>query len=39
VKAAGPHDWGEAWRSEISTFLQYAALIVAFAVKQKLVDR
>ena len=22
----GPHDWGEAWRSEISTFLQYGAL-------------
>src|SRR6478735_1522851 len=22
----GPHDWAEAWRSEISTFLQYGAL-------------
>jgi protein-S-isoprenylcysteine O-methyltransferase Ste14 len=32
--AAGPHDWGEAWRSEVSTFLQYAALVVLFAVKQ-----
>ena len=31
---AGPHDWGEAWRSEISTFLQYALLVVAFVVKQ-----
>jgi protein-S-isoprenylcysteine O-methyltransferase Ste14 len=31
---AGPHDWGEAWRSEISTFLQYGALILAFAAKQ-----
>jgi protein-S-isoprenylcysteine O-methyltransferase Ste14 len=31
----GPHDWGEAWRSEISTFLQYAALVVVFAVKQR----
>ena len=31
---AGPHDWAEAWRSEVSTFLQYAALIVAFAIKQ-----
>jgi protein-S-isoprenylcysteine O-methyltransferase Ste14 len=30
----GPHDWAEAWRSEVSTFLQYAALIVAFALKQ-----
>lgn len=33
---SGPHDWGEAWRSEISTFLQYAALTVAFAIKQKI---
>jgi protein-S-isoprenylcysteine O-methyltransferase Ste14 len=33
---AGPHDWGEAWRSEISTFLQYAALAVLFAVKQRI---
>ena len=32
----GPHNWKEAWRSEISTFLQYGALIVVFAVKQKL---
>jgi protein-S-isoprenylcysteine O-methyltransferase Ste14 len=31
---AGLHDWAEAWRSEVSTFLQYAALIVAFALKQ-----
>jgi protein-S-isoprenylcysteine O-methyltransferase Ste14 len=31
----GPHDWGEAWRSEISTFLQYGALAVLFAVKQR----
>jgi protein-S-isoprenylcysteine O-methyltransferase Ste14 len=33
---SGPHDWGEAWKSEISTFLQYAALTVAFAIKQKI---
>jgi protein-S-isoprenylcysteine O-methyltransferase Ste14 len=33
----GPHDWGEAWRSEISTFLQYAALAVVFGVKQRMV--
>ena len=26
----------EAWRSEISTFMQYAALIVAFVIKQYL---
>jgi len=32
--APGQHDWGEAWRSEISTFLQYAALTVLFVVKQ-----
>jgi len=29
----GPHDWGEAWRSEISTFMQYAALILVFSIK------
>jgi protein-S-isoprenylcysteine O-methyltransferase Ste14 len=34
--AAGPYRWGEAWRSEISTFMQYGALIIVFAVKQKL---
>jgi protein-S-isoprenylcysteine O-methyltransferase Ste14 len=33
----GPHDWKEAWRSEVSTFLQYAALAVVFGVKQRLV--
>jgi protein-S-isoprenylcysteine O-methyltransferase Ste14 len=30
----GPHDWGEAWRSEVSTFLQYIALAIVFGVKQ-----
>jgi hypothetical protein len=34
IPEAGPHDWGEAWRSEISTFWQYAALVAAFAIKQ-----
>ncbi len=34
---AGPHDWAEAWRSEISTFMQYAALAVAFAIKQRII--
>jgi protein-S-isoprenylcysteine O-methyltransferase Ste14 len=34
-REAGPHDWSEAWRSEISTFLQYLAIAAAFAVKQK----
>lgn len=31
----GPHHWGEAWKSEISTFLQYAVLAVLFVLKQK----
>jgi len=34
--ATGPHDWPEAWRSETSTFLQYAALTGLFVVKQRL---
>jgi hypothetical protein len=34
-REAGPHDWREAWRSEISTFMQYAALVLVFAAKQK----
>ena len=34
----GPHDWAEAWRSEVSTFMQYVALAAAFWVKQKLVS-
>ena len=29
---SGPHDWGEAWKSEISTYMQYAALTLIFAV-------
>jgi len=32
--AKGPHDWRQAWRSEVSTFLQYATLIVLLGVKQ-----
>lgn len=36
---SGPHDWGEAWRSEISTFMQYAALIVVFVIKQRVWPR
>jgi protein-S-isoprenylcysteine O-methyltransferase Ste14 len=39
VKETGPHDWAESWRSEISTFMQYVALIVAFYIKQRIVDR
>ena len=29
------YDWREAWKSELSTFAQYVALIVAFVVKQR----
>jgi len=32
----GAHDWREAWVSEISTFMQYGALVIVFAVKQRL---
>ena len=32
----GEHHWGEAWKSEISTLLQYAVLIAAFVVKDRL---
>jgi len=35
--AAGPHDWGEAWRSEVSTFAQYVALAFAFWIKANVV--
>jgi protein-S-isoprenylcysteine O-methyltransferase Ste14 len=39
VKATGEHDWGEAWRSEISTFMQYIAIVIAFWLKQKFLAR
>lgn len=29
------HHWAEAWRSEISTFLQYAILTIAFIAKSR----
>jgi protein-S-isoprenylcysteine O-methyltransferase Ste14 len=29
------YHWGEAWRSEISTFLQYAVLTIAFIIKSR----
>lgn len=35
-RASGPHHWGEAWKSETSTFLQYVALVMAFAAKEYL---
>jgi hypothetical protein len=33
---SGPHDYGEALRSEISTFAQYAAIGAAFYIKYRL---
>lgn len=33
ARADGPHDWPEAWRSEVSTFLQYAVLAALFGIK------
>jgi protein-S-isoprenylcysteine O-methyltransferase Ste14 len=35
-REAGEHHWGEAWRSEISTFLQYAVITGLFIAKQKM---
>jgi protein-S-isoprenylcysteine O-methyltransferase Ste14 len=40
--SAAPEDgyhWAEAWRSEISTFLQYAVLIAAFIIKSRYFGR
>ena len=37
-RESGPHDWAEAWRSEVSTFMQYVALAAVFVIKQKLVS-
>lgn len=39
VRQQGPHDWSEAWRSEVSTFMQYMALAAVFVVKQQLYSR
>lgn len=39
VRESGPHDWGEAWRSEVSTLLQYAAIGAALAAKDYLLRR
>jgi protein-S-isoprenylcysteine O-methyltransferase Ste14 len=35
VREAGEHHWGEAWRSEVSTFLQYAVITGIFVAKQR----
>ena len=34
----GEHHWGEAFRSEISTFLQYAVLLLAFWIKSLVIE-
>lgn len=31
----GDLDWPQAWRSEVSTFMQYAVLILAFTIKSR----
>jgi hypothetical protein len=36
ARESGEHDWSEAWRSEISTFLQYAVITAAFVAKARL---
>jgi protein-S-isoprenylcysteine O-methyltransferase Ste14 len=35
AKDSGEHHWGEAWRSEVSTLLQYVALVALFLVKDR----
>ena len=35
VKDSGEHHWGEAWRSEVSTLLQYVVLVALFLVKDR----
>jgi protein-S-isoprenylcysteine O-methyltransferase Ste14 len=37
-KPVGEYHWDEAFRSEISTFLQYAVLILAFWIKSRVMD-
>lgn len=34
-RIAGEYDWRRAWRSELSTFLQYGVLLIAFVVKSR----
>jgi protein-S-isoprenylcysteine O-methyltransferase Ste14 len=35
VRETGEYDWPQAWRSEASTFLQYAVLLLAFVLKSR----
>jgi hypothetical protein len=39
AREAGPHFWGEAWRSEVSTLLQYAALAAVLVAKNRFFGR
>ena len=39
VKTEGPHDWAEAWKSEISTLLAYAAVIAVFVLKERYLNK
>lgn len=36
TSSRGPHDFAEALRSEMSTFAQYAALAIAFYIRQRI---
>ena len=36
LESSGDLDWREAFKSEISTFLQYLVLIIAFVIKERL---
>ncbi len=38
AQPVGEHHWAEAFRSEISTFLQYAVLMLAFWIKSRVMD-
>ena len=37
-RESGPHDFGEALRSEVSTFAQYAAIAAAFWIKHRITN-
>jgi protein-S-isoprenylcysteine O-methyltransferase Ste14 len=37
-QTAGEYHWGEAFKSEISTFLQYAVLLLAFWIKSQVLE-
>ncbi len=38
-EVGGEFAWGEAWRSEISTFMQYVAILVLFVAKDRYYPR